>query len=130
MAATTGNTVNNKKKKKSPEEKAAKKAAREAKAAAREKAVLLRRAERSAKAQKERETWESHSTKSKGLIIPKRDLLARLGNMRLRHRCTWKLKAIPFGESVSALNEPVPVVMLTDPKGRRFFLEDDKTYTN
>lgn len=47
---------------------------------------------------------------------------------RARHRCTWELKPFSLAKFVLEIDEPIPLVMLTDSEGRRHFLEDPAKY--
>ncbi|CCC06374.1 hypothetical protein SMACR_00588 [Sordaria macrospora] len=121
-SATTASTSTSNKKEKSPKDVAAKKAA------AYEELMRKSRAKRSAKAQKERETWTSHSlVDNKSRIDTKMNRLGKMGH-RARHRCTWELKPFSLAKFVLEIDEPIPLVILTDPEGRRHFLEDPANY--
>ncbi|KAK3950169.1 hypothetical protein QBC32DRAFT_407409 [Pseudoneurospora amorphoporcata] len=128
-----GTTVSASNRREKSAEQAARKEARR-KEAEREKAVreeLIRRswAKRSAKAQKERETWTSHSfVDQNGRINTKLNWLGKMGKQKARQRCTWELKPFSLARYVLEIDEPIPQVMLTDPEGRRYFLEDPTKY--
>ncbi|KAK1782012.1 hypothetical protein QBC45DRAFT_456995, partial [Copromyces sp. CBS 386.78] len=103
----------------------------EREAAVREQLVRRSRAKRSAKAQKERETWTSHSfVDNNGHIDTKMNWLGKMRKQKARQRCTWELKPFSLARYVLEIDEAIPVVMLTDPEGRRHFLEDPTQYKN
>ncbi|KAJ4406204.1 hypothetical protein N0V85_004543 [Neurospora sp. IMI 360204] len=84
---------------------------------------------------REQRRLESREWSSNAFIDDKGRLdtkMNRLGKMRkrLHHRCTWVRKPFSLARYAREMEKPVPFVMLTDPEGYRFFLEDDKKYSD
>ncbi|EGO51859.1 hypothetical protein NEUTE1DRAFT_141775 [Neurospora tetrasperma FGSC 2508] len=84
---------------------------------------------------REQRKLESRKWASNALIDGKGRLdtkMNKLGKMRkrLRHRCTWVKKPFSLREFVHRAEQPIPSLVLTDPEGGRYFLEDPKKYKN
>ena len=63
----------------------------------------------------------------KGRLDTHMNRFRRMGK-RLRHQCTWIRKPFYLAWHLREMENPVPILVLTDAEGGHFFLEDDKEY--